>query len=279
MDVCVPENFREAVSNVFMELGSGIEEPASSALNEAVIRGYFLEEERVQETVAKLKRRIGNITGYKVEIAIKSVKAEDWAVSWRRHYEPLRIGRSLVVKPTWTTYQAKPEDLVLQMDPGMAFGCGTHATTRLCLQLLEEYMVPGCTLVDVGTGSGILAMAGSLLGAGKVWAVDEDPIAIRTAAENLALNNLEAKVCLVRGNLLDDITPTVDLVVANIIAEVLMELSPTAAFVLKSGGHFIASGITISKENMVRKKLVADGFRLIDRWNEEEWVALVGVKK
>jgi len=278
IDVHTPDQFRDAVANVFFEMGSGVEEPASPRLGMSVVRGYFPVQTRPDRTVSELRRRVENILGREVRLDVRRISAEDWSVSWRKEYKPLRIGERLVVKPTWESFQPGPEDLVIEMDPGLAFGCGTHPTTAMCLQLLERYVRPGMVVLDVGTGSGILAIAAALLGAGTVWAVDEDPVAVRTARENVARNNLAGRVRVREGNLLDDLSEPADLVVANILAEVLTVLCPAAATALEPGGRFILSGILDRREEMVRRALLANDFRIEEYLAEREWVALVGVR-
>ena len=278
IDVSTPEEYRDAVGNVFFEMGSGVEEPASSRLGTGVLRGYFPVETSPDQVVAEFRRRVENILGRETPIAVTRMRDEDWSVTWRRGYKPLRFGERLVVKPTWEPFEAKPGDLVIELDPGMAFGCGTHPTTAMCLRLLERYVRPGMVVMDVGTGSGILAIAAALLGAETVWAVDEDPVAVRTARENVALNNLVGRVRVRDGNLLDDLVEPADLVVANIVAEVLIALCPEAAMVLEPGGRLILSGILTGREEMVHRALAENDFEVEARLAEGEWVALAGVK-
>jgi len=278
VDVHIPEELRDAVANVFFEMGSGVEEPASPCLGAVVLRGYFPVEGPPARIVGEFRRRVENILGRAARIVVTRINDEDWSISWRKGYKPLRFGERLVVKPTWEPFAPGPRDLVIDLDPGMAFGCGTHPTTAMCLRLLERYVRPGMVVIDVGTGTGILAIAAALLGAGTVWAVDEDPVAVRTARENVDLNNLRGRVRVRLGNLLDDLTEPADLVVANIVAEVLVALCPEAAAALEPGGRFILSGIFEGREEMVRRGLGENGFKVEERLAEGEWVVLVGVK-
>ncbi|MEW6540482.1 MAG: 50S ribosomal protein L11 methyltransferase [Bacillota bacterium] len=281
IEVTVADEHRDAVSNVFFELGSGVqEEPASIHSGAAVIRGWFpVGDRQLQQKVVLLRRRVEAITGPPARMEVRRASDRDWATAWREGLKPFRVGERLVVKPTWEEWEPGPEDLVIEIDPGLAFGCGTHPTTAMCLKLLERYVRPGMVAVDVGTGSGILAVAAALLGAAVVWAVDEDPLAVRTAAENVARHNLTGRVRVRSGNLLDELSEPADLVVANIVAEVLAELCPAAATALEPGGVFIFSGILDQREDIVRRALAADGFRVESRLAEGEWVALAGVKE
>ncbi|MBE0466140.1 MAG: 50S ribosomal protein L11 methyltransferase [Candidatus Desulforudis sp.] len=279
IDVHTPDQFRDAVSNVFFEMGSGVEEPASSNLGISIIRGYFPADDRGGRMVRELQRRVAHILGEKPRIEVRRLTGRDWTISWREGFKPFRVGERLVVKPTWEKYEPGPDDLVIELDPGLAFGCGSHATTGMCLELLERHVQPGMAVLDVGTGSGILAVGAALLGARTVWAVDEDPVAVRTARENVVQNNLAGRVWVYESNLLEDLAEPADLVVANIVAEVLVALCPAAATVLEPGGRFILSGILDRREEMVRQALVAEDFEVRGRMAEGEWVALVGVKR
>ncbi len=280
IEVVVADEHRDAVSNVFFELGSGVqEEPASIHSGVSLIRGWFpVDDQQPERKVSTLRRRVENITGRPAQMEVRRVSDRDWAVAWREGLKAFRVGERLVVKPTWEEFHPGPEDLVIEIDPGLAFGCGTHPTTAMCLKLLEHYVQPGMIVLDVGTGSGILAIAAALLGAASVWAVDEDPLAVRTAGENIARHNLAGRVRVRSGNLLDELSEPADLVVANIVAEVLTELCPAAATALEPGGRFIVSGILDQREEMVRRALAENGFEIESRLVEGEWVSLAGVK-
>jgi ribosomal protein L11 methyltransferase len=210
---------------------------------------------------------------------ITPVRSEDWSTSWKVHFKPLRVGTRLLIVPTWEDAAALPGDLVLRIDPGMAFGTGGHETTRLCLELLEKIMDAGCraaapSLLDLGTGSGILAMAASLLGAGRILALDIDPEAVDVARENLALNDLAGKIeCDTVP--LESLEEGFDIILANILAEELVRLAPGLAARLNPGGALILSGILAEKEELVRKGF-ADQPLLYEETNRAgEWVAML----
>ena len=210
---------------------------------------------------------------------ITPVRTEDWSTSWKVHFKPLRVGARLLIVPTWEDAASLPGDLVLRIDPGMAFGTGGHETTRLCLELLEKIMDAVCqggapSLLDLGTGSGILAMAASKLGAGRILALDIDPEAVVVARENLTLNELTEKVeC---GTVpLESLDEGFDIILANILAEELVRLAPDLAARLNPGGSLILSGILAEKEELVRRGF-ADQSLLYGETNKAgEWVAML----
>ena len=204
----------------------------------------------------------------------------------------LHVGRQLVIKPTWRDYNPQPDDLTIELDPGMAFGSGLHPTTRLCLEALEDYLQPGTTVLDVGSGSGILAVAAARLGASHVLAVDVDPLAVRIARENVTLNQVESIVDVEaswqgsqparqQGDEAEITTarpPTWDLVVANILAETIIELMPALATSLSTQGILIASGIIADRTQAVADALQENGLLLVEQRDDGEWVALVAGK-
>ncbi|NMB45211.1 MAG: 50S ribosomal protein L11 methyltransferase [Firmicutes bacterium] len=197
----------------------------------------------------------------------------DWANSWKEFYHIQRIGERVVIKPTWEPYSASTGDIVLELDPGMAFGTGEHETTRLCLIQLEKWIWPGCLIYDIGTGSGILALAAAKLGAEAVIACDLDPVAIAVARENVARNGMQAKVAVQMGSV-DSITGQADLIIANIIADVILEILPGVVDRLVEGGYFIAGGIIGERRDEVVQALEASGLTLVDESAGNDWVCL-----
>ena len=209
---------------------------------------------------------------------IKAVHAEDWSTSWKVHFKPLRVGRRLLIVPTWEEAAPLPDDLVLRIDPGMAFGTGGHETTRLCLELLEKTAnstgPASPSLLDLGTGSGILAMAASLLGAGRILALDIDPDAVLVARENLAINRLAAKIeCDTIP--LESLEEDFDIIMANILAEELVRLAPWLAVRLNPGGTLILSGILAEKEGLVREGFASQPLQFVETSIAGEWVAML----
>jgi ribosomal protein L11 methyltransferase len=227
--------------------------------------------------MSELSRR--NPDSYFCPSTLISVNSEDWSNSWKVHFKPLRVGKRLLIVPTWEEIAHLSDDLVLRIDPGMAFGTGGHETTRLCLELLEFIMdrtdfsfKP--SLLDLGTGSGILAMAASLLGAGRILAIDIDPEAIVVARENLILNHLYDQVTC--GTLpLESLTERFDIILANILAEELVRLAPYIVSCLNDGGLLILSGILVEKEELVRQGFIGQPLTFCQTRTDGEWVAML----
>ncbi|MGI6636312.1 MAG: 50S ribosomal protein L11 methyltransferase [Christensenellales bacterium] len=210
-------------------------------------------------------------------LTVDNVREEDWAESWKQYYKPLRIGKNLVVKPGWEAYQPQPGDKVIELDPGMAFGTGTHETTRLCMELMEQWYEGGDVL-DVGTGSGILAVTGALLGAPRVLAVDIDPVAVRVAQENVGINGLNDRIQVRQGDLVNDLGGTFGLACANILADVIIALIPQVKQHLAPGAVFVCSGIILEREDDVLHALARAGFALLEARHLGAWTALAARK-
>ena len=207
------------------------------------------------------------------------VKESYWAENWKKYYKPFRAGERLVIKPSWETYEPKEGDLVLELDPGMAFGSGTHETTSMCLELLEDAMHGGESVIDVGTGSGILAIGAAMLGAKDVLAIDIDPVAVRVAKENIEHNHLSDRVRAVEGNLLASSDGVCDLCVANIIADVICMFAQPLVDHIVPGGLFICSGIIKEREQDVVNALTAADYTILETKRKGEWVAMLSRRK
>lgn len=203
---------------------------------------------------------------------------EEWAEAWKRHWKPVEFGKRLVVKPTWEKYEGDPDRLVIELDPGMAFGTGGHPTTALSLAALEEYVKPGFVVADIGTGSGILALAAARLGAAKVHATDIDELPRRIARENVTVNQLESVVTIHEMDDFDSAAQSCDLVAANILAGTIIELLPTIVPRIKPGGLFIGSGIVEEKLQEVLHALQQTGMELVEVRSEEIWRAVIARK-
>lgn len=204
------------------------------------------------------------------------VAEEDWANAWKEHFPVHRVGRRIVIKPSWRPYAPKPGEVVLELDPGLAFGTGLHPTTQMCLMALERRLRPGTTVLDLGTGSGILALAAAKLGAGWVLALDIDPVAVEVAAANIAANGLGDRVQVAQGSL--PVGQTFDLIVANITARAIAELSSLIAQALRSGGALIAGGLLQHKAPSVVERLAAAGLRRVGQRRQGDWLTLVAFK-
>ncbi len=207
----------------------------------------------------------------------RRVREEDWADAWKRFFGVERAGRRLVVCPSWRRYRPAAGEIVLRLDPGMAFGTGQHPTTRLCLALLEEHLRPGGRVLDLGTGSGILAIAAALLGGGEVLALDLDPVAVRVAEANAAANGVADRVSVVQGTLdgRRAAAARYDCVVANISAEATLEMAPALVAALRRGGVAIVSGIIAERAEECTKALAAVGASILATAAEGDWRAIV----
>lgn len=202
---------------------------------------------------------------------------EDWKDKWKENFKPTRITERLTVKPTWEEYSPKKGELVIEIDPGMAFGTGTHETTSLCMKLMEKYLgedAAGKSVLDIGCGSGILAIGAALLGSSDVLGVEIDGDAVRVASENILLNNVSDRVSAVRGDLTDGIDFKADIILANLMADLVMKLAEDAAGHLKSGGVFISSGILTEKRDVVAKAIKNAGFDIVEVAEDGEWCAI-----
>ena len=201
---------------------------------------------------------------------------EDWQTQWRSHFNLLRVGSRLVVKPTWIDYQKAGDEVVIELDPGMAFGTGYHPTTHTCLEALEDLVQPGMTVLDLGTGSGILAITAVQLGASSVVALDIDPQAIRAARQNFRRTRVQRQVSLTQGTVPHPLAGQgqFDLVVANISARAVGDRAPFIAPTLKPGGILIASGIMLDQQPAVDEAITGLGLTLETAWPREEWVSL-----
>lgn len=211
--------------------------------------------------------------------SVSTVHTEDWSSSWKANFKALRVGRRLLIVPSWEEPRPRPDDIVLRLDPGMAFGTGGHETTRLCLELLERIMdgmpvLLSPSVLDLGTGSGILAMAAVQLGAGRVTAVDIDPQAVEVARENLAANALAGRVEL-GTTPLESLSGSFDVILANILAEELVRLAPQLTQRLADGGMLVLSGILAEKETLVRSGFAPHPLEYLETRRDGEWVALL----
>ena len=218
------------------------------------------------------------------EPTLRAMREEDWANAWKRYYKPLRIGRRVLLTPAWEEPDARPDDLVARLEPGMAFGTGLHPTTRLCVAALEDWVRPGEALADVGTGSGVLAIVAAKLGARPVWATDIDPLAVRAARANAHRNKIllaPDALHIEHGSVPAGQAGRFPLIVANILAEVLVGLfdaafdNPPLAEPLTPDGHLILSGILEDKVDMVSTAALRHGLREVERRREGDWLALV----
>lgn len=246
---------------------------------DVTVKAYFNQEHNPDELAVLIKEKLRFIsqfldtgegfTGY------KEVDDEDWSTAWKKYYKPFNISDRVVIKPSWEQYAEKDGEIVVELDPGMAFGTGTHETTRLCSQLMERYVREGDFVIDVGCGTGILSIIASKLGAGRIEAIDIDEVAVRVAEENCAINGVQDSVHVSKG-VLSDLKPVkADIVVANIIADVIVNLSGIMTDYLKKGGTLLTSGIIKERKDEVIEAYTQKGFEFVSLDELGEWVAIV----
>lgn len=240
----------------------------------AAVSIYLSEEKSIPEAIAFLRERFAAV-GVSVRLEQVGVREEDWAHAWKQYYKPVHIGEHVTVVPMWETYEASPDEVILKMDPGMAFGTGTHETTRLCAALVEKHLKAGQKVLDVGTGSGILAILASKLGACHVDAYDIDPVAVRVAQENVRDNGVENVDCGV-SDLLCAVRGKYDFVCANIVADIIVRMAQDIADYMNAGALLVTSGIIESQTERVKAALLqTDAFDLVDARVENDWHAFV----
>jgi ribosomal protein L11 methyltransferase len=257
-----------------------LEEPA-----EVLVKGYLPEEHGIEESLERISlflREVGpDYEGFRFEPPrAVPIDQEDWATSWKANFRPERVGRRLMLKPTWEEFNPQTGDLVLELDPGMAFGTGTHATTRLCLEtvdrLAEEGLFAGdeVAVLDVGCGSGVLAIAAALYGARRVVAIDIDPVAVSVAQENALLNRVAGTVS-VTATPLAEVPGRFELVLANILAEDLVRMAGDLTARVAPGGRLVLSGILVEKESLVREGFARTGLEWQRTETRDEWCCIV----
>ncbi len=275
-----------AEGGIYIEDYSDIEEQVEQIAHVDLIEPELLEKPRdvviihlylepgaqPAETLAVVQARM-EAAGIAYTVETEGIEQEDWQNGWRKYYHPLEIGRRLAVVPSWQEYDTDRVKLLL--DPGLAFGTGGHETTSLCLEALDELVQGGERMLDIGTGSGILAIAALKLGAASAEGVDIDPVAVRTAVENAALNQVEDRFSGLVGDLSDQASGTYQIITANIVANAIISLSPAVPGLLAEGGHFIASGIIDTRADEVEEALRAAGLAVAARKEKRGWVCFV----
>ena len=252
---------------------------------ETKIMAYFSEEEtNLPEKIAVIKEKIRNLTEFGLSIGsgtveLSNVNQEDWESAWKQYFKPVHVTDRIVVKPEWEEYSPQEGEIVIEIDPGMAFRTGTHETTSMCINQIEKNLKAGDMVIDIGSGSGILSMAAVLLGAEKATGVDLDPVAVRVALENVELNNLQDKIEILHGNLTDVIREKADIVVANIMADIILILLEDVREFIKDDGLFISSGIIQEKRAAVEARLLEKNFSIVEVETKGEWCAITAQKK
>lgn len=293
----------EAVSNILMEAGaSGVaiedaldfenyqedqygelldKETFSSLEEGAVVMAYFPETIFLPEILPFIKDSITELPEFGLNIGeniveVSEVEESDWATAWKKYYHPVRVTRYLTIVPSWEKYEPKHEDeKIITLDPGMAFGTGTHPTTSLTLQALETVLRGGETVLDVGTGSGVLSIASSLYGAKDIYAYDLDEVAVRSAQENVDLNANTENIHVSANDLLVGVEQEADVIVANILADIIVLMVEDAWRLLKPEGTLIVSGIIEDKKDMVLEEMYAQGFEVDRIFQQKDWFAII----
>ena len=298
LTITVSREAEEAVSNILIDLGSqgvAIDDsadylgqvdqygelfPEVEQSERVRITGYYPDSVDIEDIAAQANERLAELDGFgletgDIELTRQELAEEDWADNWKKYFEPARITHDLTIVPSWTDYEATTGEKIIKLDPGMAFGTGTHPTTKMSLFALEQVLRGGETVLDVGTGSGVLSIASSLLGAKEIFAYDLDDVAVRVAQENIALNAGTENIHVAAGDLLKGVDIEADVIVANILADILVNLTDDAYRLLKDEGYLIMSGIISEKCNLVRESAEAAGFFLETHMIQGEWNACV----
>ena len=291
----------DLVSEILQELGAAgvvIEDPA--LLNEYIrsglwdytdlkeseetevvrVKAYWALDEELEGKLQNLSERLASLAQHGIDkgagaVSWKAVADEDWAETWKEFFHTEKIGARTVIKPTWEEYEAKAGEIVVELDPGAAFGTGQHATTSLCIRALEDLVRPGMTVFDVGTGSGVLAIVAAKLGAKRVEAVDFDPVAVRVARENVRQNGAEDVVRTERSDLLKSVAGEADLIIANIIADIIVRLFGEVKGSLVAGGTMLLSGIIEDRLADVVEAAGRHGFSVEKIEQEKGWAAVI----
>ncbi|MGO4887239.1 50S ribosomal protein L11 methyltransferase [Anaerobacillus sp. MEB173] len=296
----------EPISNIFHEAGASgvvIEDPfdlfkeRESKYGEiyqlspddypkegVIVKAYLPVTSCLGETVDAIKEAINGLLIYDIDlghndISLTEVNEEEWATAWKKYYKPVKVSQKITITPTWEEYEPiSTDECIIELDPGMAFGTGTHPTTILCIQALEKKVNEDDFIIDVGTGTGILSIAAAKLGAKRVEALDLDEVAVQSAKINVKLNKVHDVVQVRQNNLLENITEQADIIVANILAEVIVRFIEDAHTILKPNGTFITSGIIQGKKQEVKEALQEHGFQIEETLQMDDWVAFIAKK-
>ena len=237
----------------------------------AYVKAYTEDDKKADEVGKEAFAQGFNFTVYKLE-------EEDWENGWKKYFKPLPIGKNVVVVPAWEDYSPKPEEKIITLDSGMAFGTGSHETTKMCVEYIEKYMKKGSTVLDIGTGSGILAICSGLFGAGKVEAIDIDELSVKIAGENAALNHMENLISVREGDLLTGVSGEFDFICANIVADVISGLLPDVKRFMKKDGYLLISGIISERAPEIIEIIDREGYKIVEMKTEKDWTAFVLIR-
>ncbi|MDK2835628.1 MAG: ribosomal protein methyltransferase [Thermosediminibacterales bacterium] len=293
----------EAVANILYEAGvSGvviedpkdklikIEEDLSSIenisdidLEGVLVKGYLPADSTLMEKIQEIKQSVDKLTEFNLdkglgEVKLTEISEEDWANFWKSYYKPFKVGQNIVIKPTWEEYDSEPDDVVIEIDPGMAFGTGTHETTIMCLKMLEQHVAKGEVVLDIGCGSGILSIAAAKLGASNVYGIDIDPNAIKVAEKNVIINEVTDRVKIIEGDLVKGLDLKADIVVSNIIADTIINLISKVSKNMREHSKLILSGIIKDRKFEVVEALERNGFDILKIEEMGEWITILSVQ-
>ncbi|GAB4073400.1 50S ribosomal protein L11 methyltransferase [Barrientosiimonas marina] len=258
--------------------------PADYPETGVYVTAYLPVNSDLQQSIKHIESAVQALPAYEVDTGktqievLNEVNEENWANAWKKYYNPVNVSDTMTIVPTWEDYEPADHEIMIELDPGMAFGTGSHATTLLSLQAAECYIHTNDTVIDVGCGSGVLSIAAGLLGAGVVHALDLDDVAVKSTQINRDLNGLQDKIFAEQNDLLDQVDRQADTIIANILAEIIVTFIPDAWKNLKPGGYFITSGIIQDKQQMVEDGLKEAGFHLVGVSAMEDWIAIVAQK-
>ncbi|WP_188453613.1 50S ribosomal protein L11 methyltransferase [Virgibacillus oceani] len=248
------------------------------------VKAYLPVNSFLGETVNEIKQAINGLMLYDIDlghnqVTLSEINEEEWATAWKKYYKPVKISKKITITPTWEDYPpVSSDELIIELDPGMAFGTGTHPTTVLSIQGLEQFINKDDVIIDVGCGTGVLSIASVLLGAKKVYAYDLDEVAVKSTKLNTKLNKVDQQILTKQNNLLDHVHKEADIVVSNILAEIIVRFITDAWNNLKHNGLFITSGIIQAKKALVKGELQKNGFEIIEVNEMEDWVSIIAKK-
>jgi len=272
----------DAVTEIMIGEGCGGTAVSGSSVSLSVV-GYLPVDDRLEARLDAIKTKVRQLPEFGLpitsdEIGIKWVEDDEWADAWKKYFKPVRFGR-VVVKPSWEEYEEQPGDVIVEIDPGMAFGTGNHPTTALCLFALQDCIKGGETVLDMGTGSGILAIAAARLGAARVAAYDIDPVAVEVASKNVGLCGLESVITVGEAASPLAYEGMADLVLANIIPNVILAMAENLCAKVRPGGKLITSGIILERADEVKARLESHGLATAEQREDGDWVAIISERR
>lgn len=249
----------------------------------ARVKGYFMEDEPIEQYIQQLEEHLIRLPEFSLDpgegvVKTKRILAEDWQEKWKTYYHSVQISPTMLVKPSWENTITNSEQVVIDLDPGISFGTGTHPTTIQVLRLMEKELNSGDHVIDIGCGSGVLSIAAAKLGASRVLALDLDPVAVKSTQKNILLNDVHERIEICVGDLLTGVSETTNCVVANLLAEIIQQMVYDLPRVLRPGGVAILAGILVEREERVLSTLQHAGLRVVERVQDGEWVAIVAKK-